>query len=261
MSRWTKDQRYCTLCAAAVLVGFVALALYLSPESMSPISPPSQKAEQADQGTPGKKQSEGFWGKVTADPLVAFTGFLALATTILALATAILAYASFTGIALTRGEFLASHRPQLVIHAIRILEFDQSRPPDDQPLQVKFAVINAGTSAGRVTGSAVHLEYLPPTNRPYLPTLPKNDVIYLRCYNVGSSDNAIPVSSDPWGGLNHVNATKTGKILYFSGWVVYEDERGYARTTYFCRQFNRFAGSNVDGRFVPIDDPECEKTY
>lgn len=124
-----------------------------------------------------------------------------------------------------------------------------------------LAVINAGTSAGSVTGSAVHLQYLPQTDGPHLPDLAKNDIIYLRRYDVGSSDNAIPVSTDRWGGLNHVNATVTGKMLYFSGWVVYEDERGYARTTYFCRQFSRFPGSNVDGRFIPIDDPECEKTY
>jgi hypothetical protein len=186
---------------------------------------------------------------------------LALVTTILALATAVLAYASFRGIALTRDEFLASHRPLLDIYAIRLLESDQSRPPDDQPLQAKFAVINAGTSAGRVTGSAVYLEYLPQTDMPRLPDLERNDVIYLRRYDVGSSDNAIPISSDRWGGGNHVNATKTGKILYFSGWVAYKDERGYARTTYFCRQFSRFPNSNVDGRFVPVDDPECEKTY
>jgi hypothetical protein len=122
-------------------------------------------------------------------------------------------------------------------------------------------VINAGTSAGSVTGSAVHLPYRPQTDGPHLPDLAKNDIIYLRRYDVGSTDNAIPVSTDRRGGLNHVNATETGKMLYFSGWVVYEDERGYARTTYFCRQFSRFPGSNVDGRFIPIDDPECEKTY
>jgi len=186
---------------------------------------------------------------------------IAIFTLVLWLATSRNARLTTEIIALTRQEFRASHRPLLVIHAIRIREFDQSRRPDDQPLRAEFAVINAGTSAGCVTGSAVHLEYLPQTDRPYLHLLQRNDVIRPGRFEVGASNNHIPVCSDQWGGLNHVGAAASGKILYFCGWVVYKDERGYARTTYFCRQFSRFPGSNIDGRFIPVDDPECEKTY
>jgi hypothetical protein len=172
----------------------------------SQISPSSEKAEHADQAAPSEKQSEGFWGKVATDPLIAFTGLLALVTTILALATAVLASASFRGIALTRGEFLASHRPLLDIYAIRILEFDQSRRPDDQPLRAEFAVINAGTGVGSVTGSAVYLEYLPQTDRPHPLRLARNDVIRPGRFEVGASNNHIPVCSNRWSGNDHVRA-------------------------------------------------------
>ena len=51
-------------------------------------------------------------------------------------------------------------------------------------------------------------------------------------------------------------ADETGKILYLSGWVVYEDGRRHVRTTYFCREY-----LPMSGRFAPVDDPDCEKTY
>ena len=154
---------------------------------------------------------------------------------------------------LARDEFLASHRPELKIHSIRILEFDDSVAPDQQPLRVQFGVINAGTGAAVVTGSAVEFGYEYPDLRPYLPRLPRNDVIGLRRYDVGASDT-IETVSDPDGGLDHVSED-IGKVLYLAGWVGYDDGRGHARTTFFCRQYMRDRNS-----FAPVDDPDCEAT-
>jgi hypothetical protein len=196
-------------------------------------------------------------GAVTA---VATLGIAAF-TLILWLATSRQAFLTSEIIGLTREEFLASHRPLLVVHSLRILEIDPSRLPDDQPLRVQFGVINAGTSAGTVTGSAVYLDVLPRIDRPYLPELPPNKtpIIPLRRFDVGATDNRVEVTSDRYGYGNFVN--NPDKTPYLSGWIVYEDGRGHARTTFFCRQFNRFPESNIDGRFVPVDDPDCEKTY
>jgi hypothetical protein len=193
-------------------------------------------------------------GAVTAVATLAIAGF----TLILWLATSRQARLTGDTIALAREEFLASHRPLLVVHSARVLDADQSKSPDDQPLRVEFSVINAGTSAGTAMGSAVYLDVRYPIDRPYLPRLPRNDRISPRPYGVGATDT-ITVETDRYGYGNFVG--NPAKIPYLSGWIVYEDRRGHARTTYFCRQFNRFPGSNIDGRFVPVDDPDCEKTY
>ncbi|MGA7264632.1 MAG: hypothetical protein WA709_04320 [Stellaceae bacterium] len=88
--------------------------------------------------------------------------------------------------------------------------------------------------------------------------MPRNDRISRRPFAVGATDT-VTVETDRYGYGNFIGYP--AKIPYLSGWVVYEDRRGHARTTYFCRQFNRFPGSNIDGRFVPVYDPDCEKTY
>jgi hypothetical protein len=184
--------------------------------------------------------------------IAAFTLILWLATNRQALLTAQI-------IALTREEFLASHRPLLIVHSIRILESDHSKRPDDQPLRVQFGVINAGTSAGTVTGSAVYLHVLYRIDRPYLLELVPNNIIPPRRFDVGAADNRVEVAFDRDGYGTFVN--NPDKTPYLSGYIVYEDGRGHARTTFFCRQFERFPESNIDGRFVPVDDPDCERTY
>jgi hypothetical protein len=193
-------------------------------------------------------------GTVTAVATIAIAAF----TLILWLATSRQARLTGDTIALAREEFLASHRPLLVVHSACVLEADQSKLPDDQPLRVEFSVINAGTSACTATGSAVYLDVLYPIDRPYLPRLRQNDRISPRRYAVGATDT-ITVETDRHGYGNFIGNRE--KILYLSGWIVYEDSRGHPRTTFFCRQFNRFPESNIDGRFVPVDDPDCERTY
>jgi hypothetical protein len=184
---------------------------------------------------------------------------LAVATIFVAIATRSQARLAREQIALGREEFLTAHRPLLVVHSIRVLESDHSKQPDDQPLRVQFGVINAGTSVGTVTGSAVYLHVVPRIDRPYLPELTPNNIIPLRRFDVGATDNRIEVASDRHGYGNFVN--NPGKTPYLSGYIVYKDGRGHSRTTFFCRQFERFPESNIDGRFVPVDDPDCERTY
>jgi hypothetical protein len=157
---------------------------------------------------------------------------------------------------LARQEFLSSHRPELKIHSLRLLDFSSQPPPSEQPLRASFAVINAGTSACAVTGSAVYLEYLEQPDRPYLPELIRNDVIGPRRFEVGATDNAVTVQSDQYGGLVHLGAAETRKVLYLNGWVTYDDDAGSTRTTFFSRQY-----SHATERFTPVDDPECNCTY
>jgi hypothetical protein len=194
-------------------------------------------------------------GAVTAAATLAIAGF----TLILWLATTRQAFLTSDIIGLTREEFPASHRPLLVVHSIRILETDPSKLPDDQPLRVQFGVINAGTSAGTVTGSAVYLDVTSRIDRRYLPEMVPNNIISLRRFDVGATDNRVEVTSDRYGYANFIG--NRNKTPYLSGFIVYKDGRGHSRTTFFCRQFERFPESNIDGRFVPVDDPDSERTY
>jgi hypothetical protein len=187
---------------------------------------------------------------VTAAATVAIAAF----TLILWLATSRQARLTAETIALTRDEFLASHRPELVIHSVRLLD-PQGLTTD--PLSVQFGIINAGRSAADITASAVFFDYCPPNMRPYLPELARNDAIPPRRVHVGASDTIIAQCDEQRSDRHMEYARMTGWELFLMGWVVYEDGRKDARTTFFCRQYRRDLG----GRFVPGDDPDREKTY
>lgn len=154
-------------------------------------------------------------------------------------------------IELARQEFLASHRPHLKVHFPRIIA-----PEGGEPLKVEFGIINIGDSAGTIMGSVVCLEYLSSDDMPYLPDLAPNNVIRPRRFMPGATDSYF-VSGDGDSGI--VWATDVfdgGKILYFFGWIVYEDELKVPRTMFFCRCF-----SKTLGRFTPVEDPEYDSNY
>jgi hypothetical protein len=188
-------------------------------------------------------------GAVTAVATV----FIGVFTWVLACVTNRQARLTRESIELGRQEFLASHRPQLKIHFVRILPFLHEIAPDRQSLKAECGIINIGTSEGTVTGSAVYLEYLFPVDRPYLPEAARNDVIKQRRFGVGATDKCV-VSGDNLSGAHHVS--NTTKALYLYGWIVYEDGRKNVRTTYFCRQY-----LHDKERFAAVDDPDCEQTY
>lgn len=155
-------------------------------------------------------------------------------------------------IKLARDEFLASHRPELKIHSVRFLEFKNSPPPDQQPARAKFSIVNAGTAAGAVTGSAVYLDCIYPIDRPRLPELVRNDFIPPRRFDVGATDT-FEIATDDMGGANLLG--NKDKVLYLSGWIVYEDGRGHARTTYFRREYLRDETLRFD--LVVAPDENC----
>jgi hypothetical protein len=172
-------------------------------------------------------------------------------------------------VALARNEFIASHRPLLVIHSLRVLPRNEG-----EPLKVQFAVVNAGTGRCDVTGSAVYLGYLHETSRLYLPDLPRTDVISCRPYEVGATDNSIIVEADQDGWIDHdviraeveftngygnpaAEPEREQKIiLHLGGWVAYREASGNTRTTYFHRIYD-----HATERFAASGDPDDEKTY
>ena len=156
---------------------------------------------------------------------------------------------------LSRDEFIASHRPLLIIHSINLLGFADDKPPDEQPLRASFVVINAGTGTGTILSSALYLEYAESIDAPWRQRAQLNDIIKRQRYPVGSAITA-RITGDEWSGLHHVNRELTPKNLYFFGWILYADERHNQRTGYFCRMYDPKAE-----RFMAIDDPEANQTY
>jgi hypothetical protein len=173
---------------------------------------------------------------------------------------------------LSHQSYLASHRPLLKIHSLRVLPPIEGVPQEEQSLRAQFAVVNAGTGRCDIIGSAVYLQYLFEANRPYLPELARNDVIALRAYNVGTTDNSVIVETNRRGWLDyntasfiahgrrgpelHDDTSPTGRTLYLSGWIVYKEANGNSRTTYFRRIYR-----HASERFVPSQDPDDEATY
>ena len=145
----------------------------------------SQAYEPADQSGSGSQDKPiwglvcsgivGWLGRLIYDPLTVVTSILAYLTWCYVRNASRQTKAIAESVALARNEFNASHRPQLVIHSVRLLPPVDGEPLDDQPLRAEFAVTNAGTGDAWVTGSAVHLEYL--FEQTHLPEAPENGVI------------------------------------------------------------------------------------
>jgi hypothetical protein len=145
-----------------------------------------------------KEQSDADIVKYTAE-LARFTKGLFYATIILGGATIGLLVAAFVqsrdtkravaaveqsaaaaknSVDLSIKEFVVSHRPHLKVHFARLVPPDKNRPDNELlRLRAKFAIINIGTSEGTITRSAVQLAYQYQTDRPFLPDLPRNDVV------------------------------------------------------------------------------------
>lgn len=191
-------------------------------------------------------------GAVTALATIAIAGF----TLILWIATSREAQLTTETIALTRDEFRASHRPELVIHSVRLLD---PQGQSSEPLSIQFGIINAGTGTANVVGSAVYFDYFPTSFalRPYLPELARNDLLPPHRMGVGASHTVIARHAGLRSDTHLEHARVTGFELFVMGWIAYQDGRSHTRTTFFCRQYRRDLG----GRFVVTDDPDAEKTY
>lgn len=215
--------------------------------------------------------------KLMDDPIALFTLALTISTGLLWLETRRLAKGSIDAANLANKEFVASHRPLLVIHSVALAPLRQDLAPEKQPLRVEFAIVNAGTGVGTVTGSAVYLQCINFSDRLHLPKLSRNDIIAQRIYEVGATDNGASVESDIGEREDFAKATVEavafnfetkqnpagyygrafpGKTLCFHGWVAYADESANVRTTYFRRVFS----FSLD-RFIKTGDPDDENTY
>jgi hypothetical protein len=141
--------------------------------------------------------------------------------------------------------FLLANRPKLEIKFVELTGVEQF-------LAIDFSIVNSGTSTAKVTGSAAYIgafaanDWLNPND------YGRNDVIQKQKFLPGATNRYKVVSDDTE--LVFEYATGVLEIRLF-GYVIYEDDAGNPRTSYFCRVHSR-----VSDRFVPCDNPDYDST-
>lgn len=177
--------------------------------------------------------------------LTLFTCFLAVIATLQALLFGVQLTFMRGDIQRTKEAFIATHRPLLAVKFVEIV-------PLEERVSITFGVINVGLSNATVLGSSVNAEFLPDTSWPNPHSYPQNNLIGPRRFVPGATDRyMIP------GELKSLIEIYADGLqqLRFYGYIVYRDDLGHTRTTFFCRIYDR----DMD-RFNPVDRPDYEST-
>lgn len=181
-------------------------------------------------------------GAVTAVATV----FIAVFTIVLAFVTARQARLTKEAVNLGRQEFIASHRPRLVIRRIDVGEIG------DGKFNMQCTLANEGDSDGRVVDSRYGFEFS--EGRKFGPfgdgnfgthDLPPGTEVRIM-FNVGINDGAalhLAMAED----LN------PPRQLYFRGFVLYADKNEVMRRAYFSRRYDPSAA-----RFWVTNDPDYD---
>lgn len=162
------------------------------------------------------------------------------------------ARAARDGVKLGSDEFLASHRPKIIV---RNIFFSTSVTEGQSPKKNHFYIANVGDSVANVVWAGIWVFHSVnikfdelPMERPYES---KDGNISIVAKLHPGEGLRLPIG-DADLSLNIVDGM-FADIPYVMGWVAYLDDRGINRRTYFCRRWNE-----ATGRYRPIDDPDYE---
>jgi len=158
---------------------------------------------------------------------------------------------------LARKEFISSHRPRLIVRNVTI------KPPYvegipyalGKPLQIEWAVVNTGDTPSKIVSgnaSLLVIDHLFDARTPYSDEPDNMKGITLApggAYTFIMQDDRI-VFENPskW----HCIINKE-KILYFYGFITYQDDIGIERRTAFCRKYDPAVK-----KFVIVNDIDYE---
>jgi hypothetical protein len=159
---------------------------------------------------------------------------------------------------LGRAEFIASHRPKLIVRRISLDVGDLPATPRGRSTKFQFVVANTGESAGTIIEGSVSYEKtpsLPPippfTNEEKIPRFRINRGQHFAHFFYPRHDDEQWLQLRKGGYSDFVG----GNSLWFYGYICYVDDikdenlRGLRRTG-FCFRYN----SETD-RFDKVDDP------
>jgi hypothetical protein len=182
--------------------------------------------------------------------LTIFTAILAVATAGLGFATVGLYFAGERQLKLARAEFIATHRPKTIIHAV---EVTRSKINKDHPfIGASILAFNAGESVAKnveVRGQIfMGPNFAIDVQRPIVKTFAE----------VLSGQKLRAEVTSEWQASDAAAGARTGIVCYCIGWIAYWDENAQRRETGFCFQ-PKFG---VEGdRWVSADKPEHEYEY
>jgi hypothetical protein len=159
---------------------------------------------------------------------------------------------------LTDREFIATHRPRMIVHFIRRHDI-----PEDEFVGAEFKITNVGTGDVWVTTSQTKLARFFPGQWPHPDELNGQDLIAKdadgrRHYAVGKGDWLITHAELDTEGIVIQGMADSGREgndrLYLLGWIRYVDALGNPLWTYFCREY-----SHETRRFIPAKNCDWEE--
>ena len=174
--------------------------------------------------------------------LAGFTGALWFSTNRLYKATT-------DAVTLAREEFVATHRPRIIVYGMEV-----SLPGDDKPRHIHFRYVNTGDTDASVTFIESRVVYAKAMVVPAGIELRRHDVI-TQPILVRSGENGFAITLDGAGFLNLVRSGKDG-IVFCVGIIAYRDSNDIERRTGFCRWFDSQAE-----RWKKLEDDDYEYAY
>jgi hypothetical protein len=227
-----------------------------TPKSDEERAEEAKERERLAQIERNKEKSDADLVKYTAE-LSKFTERLFYATGALVVATiGLLAFAAIqsrdvkrqlsgmqASINLARDEFIASHRPVMKVKLVNLVQIE------DERAGVQFTVVNMGQTVAHVTGSCAKADFFGETDWPHPDDYGVDNVIPPGRFENGVTGTYTISTVHPVGLMAiHAGEAEATLQLRFYGYIVYSDDSGNLRTTYFCRRYN----PRWD-RFDPVD--------
>jgi hypothetical protein len=159
---------------------------------------------------------------------------------------------------LGRQLFFAEHRPNLEVRFARLLPSNPVSTGRPKRTFIEFSVINTGTSAAKITGSRVRLDWLEsPADVPNPDDIGGADIIpHNRMIASARIRCPMEIEDSFRGGFSETPDKRLSQsTLILFGWIVYEDDRGSefgtTRTTYFCQMLDNSSGSFKPAESLP----------
>jgi hypothetical protein len=201
-------------------------------------------------------ECKSFWEKATTDPVAAFTAVLAVSTVGLWIATIGLYLSGQNQFRLARQEFIATHRPKIIVHAA---ELTRSPPEDKIDEENEWYLIGASLLCFNVGESiAKHVEV-------------RGQIFAGANFGLDVQRPIVKVEEEVLNGqklraeiksnypvVDVASGKRRGVDYFCLGWIAYFDENGHRRETGFC--FRAEFGAHAD-LWVSAGKPEYEYDY